>query len=608
MNTQNSAIEIELNKYLPVFRDYPFLTKERHECAADRADVEFIFEQLNKVPDPIKRVILNNAFKLKIRRERNLYILNTTNKIVSLLPEKLRYALTVDDDEIRIIAEDCADRCRRIALHHNVNGIQSSLTKLKLIKNSVNGNHPNEKCRNNSVNEIKRYESVQIESKRLEPLTEICESNASEIYQTLTDYAFSFRLKAINITQQGVTASGITELGAIKRMCDKKWWNRRLRKLFNQAYEKAAIELTLVNKYKQIYASDLTVKKRKQQKLRNEQMLSSMTVINDIGQQFSLKELSDLNVSNPKVRKAELMVRMRGFEELSKSHNHQGIFITITCPSKYHAVYSKSGQRNPKYEGLTPYQGNQYLCSLWSRIRAQWNRKDIKPYGFRVAEPQHDGTPHWHILLFVEKQQISEVKNVISYYALQEDGDEKGAIENRCDFKMIDPKKGSATGYIAKYVSKNIDGEGLDKGVYGENPITAAQRVDAWASCWCIRQFQQIGGASVSVWRELRRLKNSLGIDTVIEKARQAADTSKWHDFINAMGGVFAKRKDQPLKLAYDATVNSETGECKLGFYDGNVIQTIKGLYYQGQMIVTRFFSWRLERANAVCDNLEFCK
>jgi hypothetical protein len=29
---------------------------------------------------------------------------------------------------------------------------------------------------------------------------------------------------------------------------------------------------------------------------------------------------------------------------------------------------------------------------------------------------------------------------------------------------------------------------------------------------------------------------------------------------------------------------------------------------FKGQMIVTRFFSWRLERANAVCFNLEFCK
>jgi len=394
-------------------------------------------------------------------------------------------------------------------------------------------------------------------------------------------------------------------------MIDKNWWNRRLRKLFNQAYEQAAIELNLVNKYKQIYASDLTVKKRKQQKLRNEQMLSYMKIINDVGQQYSLKELSDLNVSNPKVRKAELMVRMRGCEELSKSHGHEGIFITITCPSKYHAVFSKSGQRNPKYQGFTPYQANQYLCAVWSRIRAEWNRNDIKPYGFRVAEPQNDGTPHWHILLFVEKHHIDDVKRVVSHYSLQEDGDEKGAIENRCDFKLIDPKKGSATGYIAKYVSKNIDGEGLDKGVYGEDPITAAQRVDAWSSCWCIRQFQQIGGASVSVWRELRRLKESLGFDSLsetVEKARKAADESKWHDYINAMGGVFAKRKDQPLKLAYDASFNSETGECKLGHYDGNIIQTIKGLMFKGQMIVTRFFSWRLERSNVVCDNLEFCK
>lgn len=438
---------------------------------------------------------------------------------------------------------------------------------------------------------------------RFEPLMQICGSNSAEIYRILSDYCETFRIKAPVISNKDVT-----ELGAIKRMIDKNWWNKQLRKIFNQAYELAAIELNLVHKYKQMYASDLTVTKRKQQLLRNEQMLSSMKVINDIGQQFSLKDLSDLNTSNPAIRKAELMVRMRGFEELSKSHGHQGIFITITCPSKYHAVYSKSGQRNPKYQSLTPYMGNQYLCALWSRIRAHWNRKGIKPYGFRVAEPQHDGTPHWHILLFAEPEHMNEIKQTISHYALEEDGDERGALENRCDFKMIDPNKGSATGYIAKYVSKNIDGEGLDKGVYGEDPITAAQRVDAWSSCWCIRQFQQIGGASVSVWRELRRLKQSLGIDDIIEKARKAADESNWHEYINAMGGVFAQRKDQPIKLAYDASFDAETGECKLGFYDGNIIQTIKGLMFKGHRILTRFFNWRLERANVVCDNLEFCK
>jgi hypothetical protein len=51
----------------------------------------------------------------------------------------------------------------------------------------------------------------------------------------------------------------------------------------------------------------------------------------------------------------------------------------------------------------------------------------------------------------------------------------------------------------------------------------------------------------VCVWRELRRLKSSLGIDTTIEKARLAADSSDWKGFINAMGGLFIKRKE-PVK------------------------------------------------------------
>jgi len=128
VQADDSFVFNELNKRSAVFKDYPFLTKEWHECPADRADVEFIFDEVSKVADPIKRIILNSAFKIKVRRERNLYIRNTTKRIVDLLPPKLRYALTVDDDEIRTIAETCADRCRRIAIQHNVKGRVNALT------------------------------------------------------------------------------------------------------------------------------------------------------------------------------------------------------------------------------------------------------------------------------------------------------------------------------------------------------------------------------------------------------------------------------------------------------------------------------------------------
>jgi len=198
--------------------------------------------------------------------------------------------------------------------------------------------------------------------------------------------------------------------------------------------------------------------------------------------------------------------------------------------------------------------------------------------------------------LFVKPEQVKALKQIIHHYSLQEDGDEKGAQENRCDFKLIDPAKGSATGYILKYIVKNIDGEGLGEDKFGNDAITAATRINAWASCWCIRQFQQIGGASVSVWRELRRLKESFFPESTIEKARLAADTSDWKAYIEAMGGIESTPKSHPIKLHYDVNINEETGECSQNYYDGELVTKIKGLFFEGKAFITRTMTWRLER------------
>ncbi len=87
-------------------------------------------------------------------------------------------------------------------------------------------------------------------------------------------------------------------------------------------------------------------------------------------------------------------------------------------------------------------------------------------------------------------------------------------------------------------ICKNINGSHLETGVYGEDPIEAAQRIDTWRSIWGIRQFQFIGGASVTVWRELRRLSKDKNQPEEFENIRQAADDGNWCKYNELMGGV----------------------------------------------------------------------
>lgn len=75
--------------------------------------------------------------------------------------------------------------------------------------------------------------------------------------------------------------------------------------------------------------------------------------------------------------------------------------------------------------------------------------------------PHHDGTPHWHMLLFMEPEHKQRVYDIMARYAHAEDAHEMNTPEARkarFHAEAIDPTKGSATGYIAKYISKNIDG------------------------------------------------------------------------------------------------------------------------------------------------------
>jgi len=404
-----------------------------------------------------------------------------------------------------------------------------------------------------------------------------------------------------------------------KRLCCHRWWRRKITTKQSQTIESVARDLGLVSHQRSAYCSPISQNKRSQQKARTEQYLKNTIIENETGETFSLKDIHDRSVSNPRVRRAELMTRIKGFEMVSEQLGHIGEFYTISTPSRMHARL-KRGRANPKYDGTTPDEAHRYLTEMFKLIRSKLHRDGCGVYGIRVVEPHHDGTPHWHLLLFMPAELRSKVRATFRKYALMVDGEERGAQKYRFKAEAIDRERGSATGYVAKYIAKNIDGEFIEEDLHGNDARRSAKAIDAWASTYRIRQFQFFGGPSVTVWRELRRLtygSNSEALanvntalkadenNKVIIDAGLAADAADWAAFVMVMGGINTPAHQRPIHSLYQESllVDEETGEVfedSITNYGNPKPPRLVGLKVNGTEIITRTCKWVLKQASVL--------
>jgi len=439
---------------------------------------------------------------------------------------------------------------------------------------------------------------------------------------------------------------------ALARMQDGHWWRRRLRAQHARLVEQHAIALGYVHAAGEKYASDVACRRRRQQQRRAARALARVEMVNQDGEVLTLAELAEHSNANPRIRRSELMTRVAGFEALARELGHVAEFVTLTAPSRFHA----QGGHNTSFAGASPREAQAWLCKTWQLFRAWAARRDIRFYGFRVAEPHQDGCPHWHLLLFMAPDCVARFRARFRRYAIRIDmpdqpappprlgeliraqGMQRGATRlaharraeaqhthavalrrqenaqvhrkcHACRFVRVEMDgTRSAAGYIAKYISKNIDGYQVQGDLYGQDAITGAARVEAWAATHGIRQFQQIGGAPVGVWRELRRLREAAeDVSATLEAARAAADDGAWREYIRIQGGPTVSRAGLALTLARTSAGEAWDGanQCpqparpgRYGELPGAVVYGVRERL-TGCALVTRRTSWEVHRRPA---------
>lgn len=389
----------------------------------------------------------------------------------------------------------------------------------------------------------------------------------------------------------------------VKRACCRHWWARNVRRAATRKREAREQAEGRISVRTAVYVGDDTAARYERQQQRNRATLEQAEIESADGELLTLWAAMQASTANPAIRRGELMTRIKGAEQWAAARGMVGLFTTNTAPSRFHATHHKGG-RNHRYTGdesrpgagnygppqdNSPREAQGWLCSTWARTRAAlaryraprrigcaacgWRRagqtmfgadlfgRGVQVFGFRVAEPHHDGCPHWHMLLFVNQQQAEALQSVMRAYWLADHPDEPGADEHRFKVEPIDPKKGGAVAYVAKYIAKNIDdagavgaeghrdeagGEQVEIDGAGGNK---ARRVLAWASAWGIRQFQAIGQPPVTVWRELRRVDScaAQGASQSIKAAHAAVNREGdklacWRGYLDAQGGAMKGR------------------------------------------------------------------
>ncbi|EBP4102562.1 replication endonuclease [Salmonella enterica subsp. enterica serovar Give] len=392
---------------------------------------------------------------------------------------------------------------------------------------------------------------------------------------------------------------------AISRMISVRFWSRHFRTFTRRWREHLYIVVGDVRRQRSVICSPQWVQHWLASRKRGREIMAETDLEDEeTGETLPLLSAVDASVSNNEKRRAEMLTRVKGLEELaaldhmSQDSDYVALFFTWTAPQQYHA-WLETGRRNRKWNGASPRETQRYFTRTFKNFSTALTRRDIHIFGMHVTESHHDGTPHWHGILFVRREQEATLRDVFEGYANAENCSAhrpgKPPEQSQLMIKPVDKRMGSLTAYITKHICRNLEGcapGGRDKET-GRPWTELARHSAAWASLWGIKQFQFTGGPPVSVWRELRKLSDQKQADSVspaFGELHHAARAGDWAEYTRLQGGLPAARKNLTMRTWYQAA--SEPDEC------GQYTAIIKGVYLPGTgkaPVATRTRKWKVK-------------
>lgn len=360
--------------------------------------------------------------------------------------------------------------------------------------------------------------------------------------------------------------------GSLARMLCADWWYRKLWKIRCEWREEQLRAVCLVSKKASPYVSYEAVTHKREQRRKSLEFFRSHELVNEDGDTLDMEDVVNASSSNPAHRRNEMMACVKGLELIAEMRGDCAVFYTITCPSRFHSTLN-NGRPNPTWTNATVRQSSDYLVGMFAAFRKAMHKAGLRWYGVRVAEPHHDGTVHWHLMCFMRKKDRRAITALLRKFAIREDREELGNNTGpRFKSELINPRKGTPTSYIAKYISKNIDGRGLAGEISketGKSLRDNAEYVNAWASLHRVQQFRFFGIPGRQAYRELRLLAGQAARqqgdkkagapvldDPRLDAILAAADAGCFATYIMKQGGVLVPRKYHLIRTAYE--INEE--------------------------------------------------